>query len=64
MLTRWERTGRELGGDRIVLDAGRALSRRRRAEPNEALLRQWRAAGPMLDYLNRFPDEYTLLDPR
>ncbi|WJS85849.1 glycosyltransferase [Paracoccus sp. TOH] len=29
-----------------------------------ALLRQWRAAGPMLRYLNRFPDEYTLLDPR
>ena len=29
-----------------------------------ALLRQWRAAGPMLDYLSRFPDEYRLLDPR
>lgn len=28
-----------------------------------ALLRQWRAAGPMLTYLGRFPDEYTLLDP-
>ena len=29
-----------------------------------SLLRQWRAAGPMLDYLSRFPDEYRLLDPR
>lgn len=29
-----------------------------------ALSRQWRAAGPMLRYLNRFPDQYTLLDPR
>ena len=29
-----------------------------------ALLRQWRAAGPMLDYLARFPDEYALIDPR
>lgn len=28
------------------------------------LFRQWRASGPMLDYLNRFPDEYTLLEPR
>lgn len=28
-----------------------------------ALLRQWRAGGPMLDYLGRFADEYTLLDP-
>ncbi len=29
-----------------------------------ALFRQWRAAGPMLRYLARFPDEYTLVDPR
>ncbi|MTH35750.1 glycosyltransferase [Paracoccus limosus] len=29
-----------------------------------ALFRQWRAAGPMIRYLNRFPDPYTLLDPR
>ena len=29
-----------------------------------ALLRQWRASGVMLDYLGRFADEYTLLDPR
>ncbi|MDO5605515.1 MAG: glycosyltransferase [Paracoccus sp. (in: a-proteobacteria)] len=28
-----------------------------------SLLRQWRASGPMLDYLGRFPDEYTLLAP-
>jgi hypothetical protein len=29
-----------------------------------ALFRQWRAAAPMLRYLGRFADEYTLLDPR
>lgn len=29
-----------------------------------ALWRQWRAAGPMLRYLRRFPDEYALVDPR
>lgn len=29
-----------------------------------ALFRQWRAAGPMLRYLGRFPDPYTMLDPR
>lgn len=29
-----------------------------------SLLRQWRASAPMLDYLGRFADEYTLLDPR
>lgn len=29
----------------------------------KALFRQLRAAGPMLRYLQRFPDEYTLLDP-
>ena len=29
-----------------------------------ALLRQWRAAGPVLRYLGRFPDPYTMLDPR
>ena len=28
------------------------------------LFRQWRAAGPMIRYLNRFPDQYTLIDPR
>lgn len=28
------------------------------------LFRQLRAAGPMLRYLNRFADEYTLVDPR
>lgn len=36
-------------------------------EPSDlraALFRQWRAAGPMLRYLNRFPDQYTMLDPR
>lgn len=35
-----------------------------RRDLGRSLLRQWRAAGPMLDYLSRFPDEYTLLDPR
>lgn len=30
----------------------------------KALFRQWRAAGPMLRYLERFADEYTLLEPR
>lgn len=29
-----------------------------------ALFRQWRAAGAMMRYLNRFPDAYTLVDPR
>lgn len=29
-----------------------------------ALWRQWRAAGPMLRYLARFPDPWTLRDPR
>lgn len=29
-----------------------------------ALFRQWRAAGAMTRYLNRFADEYTLIDPR
>lgn len=29
-----------------------------------ALFRQWRAAGPMLRYLNRFADPYKLVDPR
>lgn len=28
-----------------------------------SLLRQWRAAGPMVDYLGRFEDEYILVDP-
>ena len=41
----------------------------RRAWPDRralgrALLRQWRAAGPMLDYLAAFPDPYALIDPR
>ena len=30
----------------------------------KAMFKQWRAVGPMLDYLNRFPDEYTLLNPK
>ncbi|SFA55690.1 Lipopolysaccharide biosynthesis protein, LPS:glycosyltransferase [Paracoccus halophilus] len=29
-----------------------------------ALFRQWRAAGAMMRYLNRFPDTYTMVDPR
>ena len=29
-----------------------------------SLFRQWRAAGPMIRYLNRFPDQYTLIEPR
>ena len=29
-----------------------------------ARFRQWRAAGAMMRYLNRFPDAYTLVDPR
>ena len=44
------------GLDRRHWPTARALRR--------ALGRQWRAAGPMLDYLNRFPDPYALLDPR
>ena len=41
----------------------------RRAWPDRralgrALLRQWRAAGPMLDYLAAFPDPDALIDPR
>ncbi|ARJ68371.1 glycosyltransferase family 8 protein [Paracoccus contaminans] len=41
----------------------------RRAWPDRgrlarALLRQWRASGPMLTYLARFADEYALIDPR
>ncbi|WP_374303629.1 glycosyltransferase, partial [Paracoccus sp. (in: a-proteobacteria)] len=35
-----------------------------RRDLGRSLLRQWRAAGPMLDYLARFSDEYTLVDPR
>ncbi|WP_347266191.1 glycosyltransferase [Paracoccus sp. (in: a-proteobacteria)] len=34
------------------------------AAVRSALFRQWRAAGAMTRYLNRFPDEYTLVDPR
>ncbi|MDS9468158.1 glycosyltransferase [Paracoccus sp. MBLB3053] len=33
-------------------------------ELRKILFRQWRAAGPMIRYLNRFPDQYTLVDPR
>ena len=52
-----------LAPDKVAPDlTRRAWPDRRRL--SRALLRQWRAAGPMLDYLNRFPDEYTLLDPR
>lgn len=35
-----------------------------RRQLGRSLLRQWRAAGAMLDYLGRFADEYTLVDPR
>ncbi|MCZ0963298.1 glycosyltransferase family 8 protein [Paracoccus benzoatiresistens] len=35
-----------------------------RRELGRSLLRQWRAAGPTLDYLARFADEYTLVEPR
>ena len=47
--------------------AGAGLTRRAwpdRRRLGRALLRQWRASGPMLDYLGRFADEYTLIDPR
>lgn len=42
-------------------------SRRHWPEPSHlrsTLFRQWRAAGPMLRYLNRFADQYTMVDPR
>ncbi|MBV0891762.1 glycosyltransferase [Paracoccus sp. Z118] len=42
------------------------LERRHWPQPRalrRALGRQWRAAGPMLAYLNRFPDPYALRDP-
>lgn len=35
-----------------------------RRQLGRSLLRQWRAGGGMLDYLGRFTDEYTLVDPR
>ncbi|WP_234853717.1 glycosyltransferase family 8 protein [Paracoccus everestensis] len=35
-----------------------------RRQLGRSLFRQWRAAGRMLDYLGRFDDEYTLVDPR
>lgn len=31
--------------------------------PSPGAFRQWRAAGPMLRYLGRFPDPYTMLPP-
>ncbi|MFD1797646.1 glycosyltransferase family 8 protein [Paracoccus aurantiacus] len=34
-----------------------------RRDLGKSMFKQWRAVGPMLDYLNRFPDEYTLLEP-
>ena len=43
-----------------------ALDRRHwpaRGDLRKSLAKQWMAAGPMLDYLGRFPDEYTLLNP-
>ena len=49
--------------DKAAPDLTRRVWPERRALAR-ALLRQWRAAGPMLAYLGRFPDEYTLLDPR
>ncbi|MBA4490137.1 glycosyltransferase [Paracoccus sp. S1E-3] len=45
---------------------GGALDRRHwpaRGDLRKSLAKQWLAAGPMLDYLARFPDEYTLLTP-
>lgn len=49
-------------------DAPRGVGLDRRHWPSRrafgrSMFRQWRAVGPMLDYLNRFPDEYTLLQP-
>lgn len=35
-----------------------------RRDLRRSLFRQWRAAGPMISYLSRFADEYTLVDPR
>lgn len=45
---------------------GAALERRHwpaRPDLSKSMFKQWRAVRPMLDYLNRFPDEYTLLTP-
>ena len=45
---------------------GTGLDRRHwpaRWDLRKSLAKQWMAAGPMLDYLARFPDEYTLLAP-
>lgn len=45
---------------------GAGLDRRHwpaRGDLRKSLAKQWIAAGPMLDYLARFPDEYTLLKP-
>ncbi|MFV0292285.1 MAG: glycosyltransferase family 8 protein [Paracoccus sp. (in: a-proteobacteria)] len=43
---------------------GTSLGRRhrpKRRDLSKSLFKQWRAAGPMLDYLGRFQDEYTLV---
>ncbi|WBU55553.1 glycosyltransferase family 8 protein [Paracoccus sediminicola] len=45
---------------------GTALERRHLPERHDlgkSLFKQWRSSGAMLDYLGRFPDEYTLLKP-
>lgn len=45
---------------------GAGLDRRHwpvRGDLRKSLAKQWIAAGPMLDYLTRFDDEYTLLNP-
>ncbi|WBU62951.1 glycosyltransferase family 8 protein [Paracoccus aerodenitrificans] len=45
---------------------GAGLDRRHwpgRRDLGKSMFKQWRAVGPMLDYLGRFPDEYTLLRP-
>ncbi|SDE15398.1 Lipopolysaccharide biosynthesis protein, LPS:glycosyltransferase [Paracoccus isoporae] len=45
---------------------GAALDRRHwpaRRDLGKSMFKQWRAVGPMLEYLGRFPDEYTLLQP-
>lgn len=60
---RWRAAYAGLPPEKAAPDlARRAWPDRRRL--SRALLRQWRAAGPMLDYLGRFADEYTTLDPR
>ena len=44
--------------------ASNARGRRFGGALRAALFRQWRAAGAMTRYLDRFADEYTLVDPR